>query len=133
MCIILQDGLCSVFSSFGPLYLLKVCPNALLNPPGFYALIKFYSAAQASKAQRQTDGRSLFQSSPLKVITAEAFNTWASSSTVVYFSVQNKPPEQVKTGVKQLVLDSKVPLTLFHEMKEKVTTLKINRCKYNNV
>ncbi|XP_044037867.1 RAD52 motif-containing protein 1 isoform X2 [Siniperca chuatsi] len=63
----IYDGLDAVFSSFGPLYLLKVCPNAPLNPPGFYALIKFYSAAQASKAQRQTDGRSLFQSSPLKV------------------------------------------------------------------
>ncbi|KAE8282663.1 RAD52 motif-containing protein 1 [Larimichthys crocea] len=63
----IYDGLYGVFSSFGPLYLLKVCPNAPLNPPGFYALIKFYSAAQASKAQRQTDGHSLFQSSPLKV------------------------------------------------------------------
>lgn len=63
----IYDGLHRVFSSFGPLYLLKVCPNAVLNPPGFYALIKFYSAAQASKAQRQTDGWPLFQSSPLKV------------------------------------------------------------------
>uniref|UniRef100_A0AAQ4RC63 DM1 domain-containing protein n=1 Tax=Gasterosteus aculeatus aculeatus TaxID=481459 RepID=A0AAQ4RC63_GASAC len=43
-------GLHGVFSSFGPLYLLK-----------------FYSAAQASKAQRQTDGRPLLQSCPLKV------------------------------------------------------------------
>ncbi|KAL6102331.1 rdm1 [Pungitius sinensis] len=60
-------GLLSVFSSFGPLYLLKVCQNSALNPPGFYALIKFYSAAQASKAQRQTDGRPLLQSCPLKV------------------------------------------------------------------
>ncbi|XP_070779935.1 RAD52 motif-containing protein 1 [Enoplosus armatus] len=63
----IYDGLDRVFSYFGPLYLLKVCPNAPLNPPGFYALIKFYSAAHASKAQRQTDGRSVFQSSPLKV------------------------------------------------------------------
>ncbi|XP_041812198.1 RAD52 motif-containing protein 1 isoform X2 [Chelmon rostratus] len=63
----IYDGLHSVFSSFGPLYLLKVCPNAPLSPPGFYALIKFYSAAQTSRAQRQTDGRSLLQSSPLKV------------------------------------------------------------------
>ncbi|XP_051249621.1 RAD52 motif-containing protein 1 [Dicentrarchus labrax] len=63
----IYDGLYGVFSSFGPLYLLKVCPNAALSPPGFYALIKFYSAAQASKAQRQTDGRSLLQSSPLQV------------------------------------------------------------------
>ncbi|XP_077940432.1 uncharacterized protein LOC120828058 isoform X5 [Gasterosteus aculeatus] len=60
-------GLHGVFSSFGPLYLLKVCQNSALNPPGFYALIKFYSAAQASKAQRQTDGRPLLQSCPLKV------------------------------------------------------------------
>uniref|UniRef100_UPI0037E95236 RAD52 motif-containing protein 1 n=1 Tax=Semicossyphus pulcher TaxID=241346 RepID=UPI0037E95236 len=63
----IYEELHRVFSSFGPLYLLKVCPNALLSPPGFYALVKFYSAAQASKAQRQTDGRLLFQSSPLKV------------------------------------------------------------------
>ncbi|KAM9346287.1 RAD52 motif-containing protein 1 [Symphorus nematophorus] len=63
----IYDRLHSVFSSFGPLYLLKVFPNAPLNPPGFYALIKFYSAAQASKAQRQTDGRSLLHDAPLKV------------------------------------------------------------------
>ncbi len=67
VCVCPQDGLCSVFSSFGPLYLLKVFPNAPLSPPGFYGLIKFYSAAQASRAQRRTDGRSLFQNSPLKV------------------------------------------------------------------
>ncbi|XP_060883049.1 RAD52 motif-containing protein 1 [Labrus mixtus] len=63
----IYDRLHRVFSSFGPLYLLKVCPNAPLSPPGFYALIKFYSAAQALKAQRRTDGRLLFQDSPLKV------------------------------------------------------------------
>ncbi len=68
VCVVPQDALYSVFSSFGPLYLLKVCPNAPISPPGFYALVKFYSAAQASKAQRQTDGRPLFQSSPLKVV-----------------------------------------------------------------
>ncbi|XP_026180486.1 RAD52 motif-containing protein 1 isoform X2 [Mastacembelus armatus] len=62
-----QAQLFGVFSSFGPLYLLKVSPSAPFHPPGFSALIKFYSAAQASKAQRLTDGRSLFQSSPLKV------------------------------------------------------------------
>ncbi|XP_053194589.1 RAD52 motif-containing protein 1 [Scomber japonicus] len=54
----------AVFSSFGPLYLLKVFP---LSPAGFYGLVKFYSAAHAAAAQRRTDGRSLFQSSPLKV------------------------------------------------------------------
>ncbi|XP_034046297.1 RAD52 motif-containing protein 1 isoform X2 [Thalassophryne amazonica] len=60
-------ALCQVFSTFGPLYLVKVCPNAPVASPGFYAIIKFYSAAQASKAQRQTDGQMLFQTSPLKV------------------------------------------------------------------
>ncbi|KAM8844198.1 RAD52 motif-containing protein 1 isoform 2-T4 [Spinachia spinachia] len=44
-----------------------VCQNSALNPQGFYALIKFYSAAQAAKAQQQTDGRPLLQSCPLKV------------------------------------------------------------------
>ncbi|XP_056257760.1 RAD52 motif-containing protein 1 isoform X1 [Seriola aureovittata] len=63
----IYDRLCGVFSSFGPLYLLKVSPNSPLHPPGFSALVKFYSAAQASKAQRHTDGCSLFQSAPLKV------------------------------------------------------------------
>ncbi|XP_072224744.1 RAD52 motif-containing protein 1 [Leuresthes tenuis] len=63
----IYEELFAVFSTFGPLYLLKVCPNAPLHPPGFYALIKFYSAAQASRAQRLTDGRLLFQRSALKV------------------------------------------------------------------
>ncbi|KAM6904623.1 RAD52 motif-containing protein 1 [Xenentodon cancila] len=57
----------AVFSSFGPLYLLKVNPNAPLHLPGFSAVVKFYSAAQASEAQQLTDGRRLFQESPLKV------------------------------------------------------------------
>uniref|UniRef100_A0A8C2ZC63 RAD52 motif-containing protein 1 n=1 Tax=Cyclopterus lumpus TaxID=8103 RepID=A0A8C2ZC63_CYCLU len=60
-------GLLDVFSSFGPLHLLKVCPNSALHPPGFYALIRFYSASQASEAQRHTDGRPLIQNLPLKV------------------------------------------------------------------
>lgn len=63
----IYEELFAVFSSFGPLYLLKVCPNAPLQQPGFYALVKFYSAAQALKAQRQTDAHTLFQNIPLKV------------------------------------------------------------------
>ncbi|XP_054615026.1 RAD52 motif-containing protein 1 isoform X2 [Dunckerocampus dactyliophorus] len=63
----IYEGLHAVFSSFGPLYLLKVCPNAPLSTPGFYALIKFYSAVHARKAQQHTDGCSLFQNSPVKV------------------------------------------------------------------
>ncbi|XP_056144138.1 RAD52 motif-containing protein 1 isoform X2 [Lampris incognitus] len=60
-------SLFGVFSSFGPLYLLKVMPNCPPAPPGFYAVVKFYSAAQASKAQQQTDRRTLFQTTPVKV------------------------------------------------------------------
>ncbi|XP_028310439.1 RAD52 motif-containing protein 1 isoform X2 [Gouania willdenowi] len=59
--------LSALFSSFGPLYLLKVSPNAPLQPLGFYAIVKFYSAAQAERAQRETDGRTLLHSSTLKV------------------------------------------------------------------
>uniref|UniRef100_A0A673Y5F0 RAD52 motif containing 1 n=1 Tax=Salmo trutta TaxID=8032 RepID=A0A673Y5F0_SALTR len=32
-----------------PLYLVKVCPNAAVVEPGFYALVKYFSAAQAWK------------------------------------------------------------------------------------
>ncbi|XP_051995566.1 RAD52 motif-containing protein 1 [Xyrauchen texanus] len=63
----IYEYLWSVYSAFGALYLLKVCPNATVAEPGFYAMVKFYSAAQASKAQRATDKQCLFQSSPLKV------------------------------------------------------------------
>lgn len=62
-----QESLRSVYSAFGALYLVKVCPNASVVEPGFYALVKFYSAAQASKAQRATDRQCLFQEVPLKV------------------------------------------------------------------
>ncbi|XP_016408674.1 RAD52 motif-containing protein 1 isoform X3 [Sinocyclocheilus rhinocerous] len=62
-----EESLWSVYSAFGALYLLKVCPNATVAEPGFYAMVKFYSSAQASKAQRATDKQCLFQSSRLKV------------------------------------------------------------------
>ncbi|XP_037834706.1 RAD52 motif-containing protein 1 isoform X1 [Kryptolebias marmoratus] len=80
----IYEQLFAVFSSFGPLYLLKVCPNAPLHPPGFYALVKFYSAAHASTAQRFTDGRSLFQSSALKV-------KLSSKQTPHFLSARNTP------------------------------------------
>lgn len=63
----IYESFWNTFSAFGPLYLLKLCPNAAVAEPGFYALVKFYSAAQASKAQRATDGRCFFQSTPLTV------------------------------------------------------------------
>ncbi|KAM8824303.1 RAD52 motif-containing protein 1 isoform 2-T2 [Synchiropus picturatus] len=63
----LQEKLFANFSGFGPLYMLKVCHSDPLSSSGFYAVIKFYSASQASQAQRHTDGQPLFQSLPLKV------------------------------------------------------------------
>lgn len=61
---LLHRELWRIFSSFGPLYLLKLCPAA----PGFFsALVKFFSSGHAAEAQRQTDGRTLFQQQPLKV------------------------------------------------------------------
>lgn len=67
LCVVFQEKLYSIFSCFGPLYLLKVSSNAPQSPPGFSALVRFYSALQASKAQSLTDGQTLFQTSALKV------------------------------------------------------------------
>ncbi|XP_010890791.1 RAD52 motif-containing protein 1 isoform X1 [Esox lucius] len=63
----IYESIWNIFCKFGPLYLVKVCPNASVAEPGFYALVKYFSAAQASKAQRATHGRGFFQSFPLKV------------------------------------------------------------------
>ncbi|XP_012682813.1 RAD52 motif-containing protein 1 [Clupea harengus] len=63
----IYEAIWNVFSAFGALYIVKVCPNATLAKPGFYAMVKFYSATQASKAQRATDKTCLFQRSPVKV------------------------------------------------------------------
>ncbi|XP_061701863.1 RAD52 motif-containing protein 1 [Syngnathoides biaculeatus] len=62
-----HERLHATFSSFGPLYLVKVRPNAPLSTPGFNGMVKFYSAAQARRAQRNADGRSLFQNTPVMV------------------------------------------------------------------
>uniref|UniRef100_A0A8C1L9L4 Zgc:103564 n=1 Tax=Cyprinus carpio TaxID=7962 RepID=A0A8C1L9L4_CYPCA len=40
----IYESLWSVYSAFGALYLLKVCPSATVAEPGFYALVKFYSS-----------------------------------------------------------------------------------------
>ncbi|KAJ8251794.1 hypothetical protein GJAV_G00225510 [Gymnothorax javanicus] len=63
----IYESIYSVYSWFGALYLVKVCQNAAVAEPGFYAIVKFYSAAQASRAQRDTDGKCLFQKQPVKV------------------------------------------------------------------
>ncbi|KAM9255126.1 RAD52 motif-containing protein 1 [Cariama cristata] len=63
----LEHSLFSVFSKFGPLYSVRAHRNAAMAGPGYYAIIKFYSAGDASRAQRACNGQRLFQKSPLKV------------------------------------------------------------------
>uniref|UniRef100_A0A8C0H5G7 RAD52 motif-containing protein 1 n=1 Tax=Chelonoidis abingdonii TaxID=106734 RepID=A0A8C0H5G7_CHEAB len=64
---LLKHSLFSVFSEFGLLYSVRVHRNAAVAGPGFYALVKFYSARDASRAQRACNRQRLFQKSPLKV------------------------------------------------------------------
>ncbi|KAM9112400.1 RAD52 motif-containing protein 1 [Pangshura tecta] len=62
-----EHSLFSVFSEFGLLYSVQVHRNAAVAGPGYYALVKFYSARDASRAQRTCNRQRLFQKSPLKV------------------------------------------------------------------
>lgn len=62
-----QHSLFLAFSKFGPLYSVRARRNAAVAGPGYYAIIKFYSAGDASRAQRACNGQRLFQKSPLKV------------------------------------------------------------------
>lgn len=62
-----KHSLFSVFSKFGLLYSVRVHSNAAVAGPGCYAIIKFYSAADASRAQHACNGQRLFQNSALKV------------------------------------------------------------------
>ncbi|KAK2512554.1 Rdm1 [Columba guinea] len=63
----LEHSLFSAFSKFGPLYSVRARRNAAVAGPGYYAIVKFYSAGDASRAQRACNGQRLFQKSPLKV------------------------------------------------------------------
>ncbi|XP_075299776.1 RAD52 motif-containing protein 1 isoform X2 [Opisthocomus hoazin] len=63
----LEHSLFSAFSRFGPLYSVRAHRNAAVAGPGCYAIIKFYSAGDAGRAQRACNGQRLFQKSPLKV------------------------------------------------------------------
>ncbi|KTF72941.1 hypothetical protein cypCar_00044607, partial [Cyprinus carpio] len=47
------ESLWSVYSAFGALYLLKVCPSATVAEPGFYALVKFYSSDPEEKLRKR--------------------------------------------------------------------------------
>ncbi|NXF14215.1 RDM1 protein, partial [Smithornis capensis] len=62
-----QRSLFSAFSRFGLLYSVRAHSNAAVAGPGCYGIIKFYSAGDASRAQRACNGQRLFQKSPLKV------------------------------------------------------------------
>lgn len=62
-----QHSLFTVFSHFGLLYSVRVFPNAAVARPGFYAIIKFYSARDARRAQKACHEKHLFQNSPVKV------------------------------------------------------------------
>ncbi|TKC33589.1 hypothetical protein EI555_017692 [Monodon monoceros] len=63
----LQRPLFTVFSRFGLLYLVRVFPNATVASSGFFAIIKFYSARDAHRAQKACNQKQLFQTSPVKV------------------------------------------------------------------
>ncbi|XP_032255604.1 RAD52 motif-containing protein 1-like [Phoca vitulina] len=63
----LHHSLSTVFSQFGLVYSIRVFPNAAVARPGFYAIIKFYSARDAHRAQMACHEKHLFQNSPVKV------------------------------------------------------------------
>ncbi|XP_006159177.2 RAD52 motif-containing protein 1 [Tupaia chinensis] len=63
----LHHSVFAVFSRFGLLYSVRVFPNAAVARPGFYAVVKFYSARDAHRAQKACDQKQLFQNSPVKV------------------------------------------------------------------
>ncbi|XP_078385900.1 RAD52 motif-containing protein 1 [Cetorhinus maximus] len=63
----IYDCIFKVFSEFGLLYSVRVCRNAALVEPGYYTIVKFYSALNAGKAQNATNKQCLFQRIPLKV------------------------------------------------------------------
>ncbi|XP_005415293.2 PREDICTED: RAD52 motif-containing protein 1-like [Chinchilla lanigera] len=63
----LHRSLSTALSRFGLLHSVRVLPNAAVARPGFYAVVKFYSARDARRAQKACDGRPLVQSAPVKV------------------------------------------------------------------
>ncbi|KAB1264820.1 RAD52 motif-containing protein 1 [Camelus dromedarius] len=63
----LQHSLFTVFSQFGLTYSVGASPNVAVACPGFYAIIEFYSARDARRAQKACDQKQLFQNSPVKV------------------------------------------------------------------
>ncbi|KAJ6660502.1 hypothetical protein lerEdw1_017499 [Lerista edwardsae] len=62
-----EHALYEAFSAFGLLYSVRICRNAPVARPGYHALVKFYSARDARRAQGALNQQCLFQKSPLKV------------------------------------------------------------------
>ncbi|EPY73465.1 hypothetical protein CB1_007024007 [Camelus ferus] len=60
-------SLSDFFSQFGLTYSVGASPNVAVACPGFYAIIEFYSARDARRAQKACDQKQLFQNSPVKV------------------------------------------------------------------
>ncbi|XP_035156688.2 RAD52 motif-containing protein 1 isoform X4 [Callithrix jacchus] len=79
----LHHSLFTAFSQFGLLYSVRVFPNAAVAQPGFYAVIKFYSARAAHRAQKACDGKQLFQTSPVKLQELSDLEERANGDTVV--------------------------------------------------
>ncbi|XP_051894673.1 RAD52 motif-containing protein 1 [Pristis pectinata] len=63
----IYDCIFKVFSEHGLIYFLRVCRNAAVAEPGYYAVVKYYSALDASRAQKAANEQCLFQEIPLKV------------------------------------------------------------------
>ncbi|XP_072926773.1 RAD52 motif-containing protein 1 [Hemitrygon akajei] len=63
----IYDCVFKTFSKYGLIYFLRVSRNAAVAEPGFYAIVKYYSALNASRAQKATNEECLFQERPLKV------------------------------------------------------------------
>nr|XP_033775166.1 RAD52 motif-containing protein 1 isoform X2 [Geotrypetes seraphini] len=63
----ISHSLWKIFSEFGVLYSVRVCKNASVTEPGYYALVKFFSSRDALRAQQTCNKQRLFQESPLKV------------------------------------------------------------------
>ncbi|XP_045344996.1 RAD52 motif-containing protein 1-like isoform X11 [Leopardus geoffroyi] len=78
----LHHSLFAVFSQFGLLYSVRVFPNAAVARPGFYAIIKFYSARDAHRAQKACDQKQLFQNSPVKLQDLSDLEERANEDTV---------------------------------------------------
>ncbi|XP_060095103.1 RAD52 motif-containing protein 1 [Heteronotia binoei] len=62
-----EHALYLAFSAFGPLYSVRLHRNAAVAGPGYYALVKYYSTRDASRAQLACNRQPLFQKSALKV------------------------------------------------------------------